>query len=122
MIQKGVKDMTRKNILSLCFALVITSLLMICASAEGQIYEQNGVKTAYVASTEEVNIGESSVKAYAGITDAVAATAEPPQIDEPQPINVEIFPGICNTLCNTNAIKSEIVIVHTIIGSDCIPV
>ena len=30
----------------------------------------------------------------ASITEAVAATAEPPQMDDPQPINVAIFPGI----------------------------
>ena len=37
----------------------------------------------------------------ASITGAVAAIAEPPQIEEPTPTNVEIFPGICIVRCKT---------------------
>ena len=58
----------------------------------------------------------------ASITGAVAAIAEPPQIDEPTPTKVEILPGICITLHSTKAMTSEMVIVLTIIGSDCFPV
>ena len=36
----------------------------------------------------------------ASMTGAVAATAEPPQIEEPTPTSVEILPGICMILCN----------------------
>ena len=37
----------------------------------------------------------------ASITGAVAAIAEPPQIEEPTPTKVEILPGICITLQST---------------------
>jgi len=58
----------------------------------------------------------------ASITGAVAAIAEPPQIEEPTPTKVEIFDGICIALCSTNEIISEVVIVPIIIGNDCFPV
>ena len=37
----------------------------------------------------------------ASITGAVAAIAEPPQMEEPTPIRVEILEGICIVLCKT---------------------
>ncbi len=37
----------------------------------------------------------------ASITGAVAAIAEPPQIEEPTPTNVEILPGTCMIRCST---------------------
>ena len=58
----------------------------------------------------------------ASMTGAVAAIAEPPQIDEPTPIRVDIFEGMCMTFCSTKAITSEAVIVQTIMGRDCTPV
>ena len=58
----------------------------------------------------------------ASITGAVAAIAEPPQIEDPTPMSVEIFPGMRNTLHKTNAIISDVVIVITMIGKDCLPV
>ena len=56
------------------------------------------------------------------MTGAVAAIAEPPQIEEPTPTRVAVFDGICNTLCKIKAMISEVLIVHIIIGSDCFPV
>ena len=38
---------------------------------------------------------------FASITGAVAAIAEPPQMEEPTPIRVEILEGICIVLCKT---------------------
>ena len=58
----------------------------------------------------------------ASMTEAVAATAEPPQIDEPTPTSVEILPGMCISLCSSHATTSDVVIVTTMIGSDCLPV
>ena len=63
--------------------------------------------------------GEKWEKALDKAFDKANAKAK---IDEPQPINVEIFPGICIILCNTNAIIKEVAIVHTMIGKDCTPV
>ena len=56
------------------------------------------------------------------MTGAVAAIAEPPQIEEPTPINVEIFDGIFKTLHKTYATTREVVIVDKIIGSEELPV
>jgi len=64
--------MIRKNIFSLCFALVVASLLVIGASAAGQIYDQNGIKTAYVASTDTITTGENTYNTYPGITAAIS--------------------------------------------------
>ena len=57
----------------------------------------------------------------ASITGAVAATAEPPQMEEPTPTNVDIFPGICISLQSTNATISDTEIVLRMIGKDCFP-
>lgn len=59
---------------------------------------------------------------FASITGAVAAIAEPPQMDDPTPTKVDVFPGILSTLCSTNAIIKDVLIVPKIIGRDCFPV
>jgi hypothetical protein len=56
------------------------------------------------------------------ITGAVAAIAEPPQMEEPTPIKIEIFAGTCMTLRSTYAITRAADIVLIIIGSDCLPI
>ena len=58
----------------------------------------------------------------ASITGAVAAMAEPPHMDEPTPIRVDMRPGTRITLHITNATTSDVVIVLIMIGSDCFPV
>ena len=68
------------------------------------------------------DIACATSSSLASITGAVAAIAEPPQIDEPTPMSVEIFVGIFSALHMMNAISSEAVIVLRIIGSDCTPV
>ena len=52
------------------------------------------------------------------MTGAVAAMAEPPQIDEPTPTSVAILLGTFMTRQSTKAMTSEVEIVATIIGSD----
>jgi hypothetical protein len=68
----------------------------------------------------EIACATSSLSA--SITGAVAAIAEPPQIEEPTPIRVDMFDGMCITLWSAKAMISEAVIVPIIIGSDCFPV
>ena len=68
------------------------------------------------------DIAWATSSSSASITGAVAAIAEPPQIEEPTPTSVEILPGICITLESTKAIISDVAIVHTIIGKDVFPV
>ena len=58
----------------------------------------------------------------ASMTGAVAAMADPPQMEEPTPTRVEIFDGICMILCKANAITREVVMVDRIMGRDCLPV
>ena len=55
------------------------------------------------------------------MTGAVAAMAEPPQMDEPTPISVEISDGMCSTLCSTNATMSAVAMVDRMMGSDMSP-
>ena len=53
---------------------------------------------------------------------AVAAIAEPPQILEPTPTKVEILDGTFIALCSKKETISDVAIVETIIGKDCLPV
>ena len=57
----------------------------------------------------------------ASITGAVAAIAEPPQIDDPTPTRVEILVGILRARCRAKEITSDVVIVATIMGSERAP-
>lgn len=57
----------------------------------------------------------------APITGAVAAMADPPQMDEPTPINVEMREGIFMARYRINARISDVAIVETMIGRDCAP-
>ncbi len=52
----------------------------------------------------------------ARITGAVAAMAEPPQMEEPTPMSVAIFPGTFMTRHITNATMSEVAMVEAIMG------
>ena len=56
------------------------------------------------------------------MTGAVAAMAEPPQIEEPTPISVATLLGICIHLRRKKATRSDTEMVHTMMGSDCRPV
>ena len=42
------------------------------------------------------------------MTGAVAAMAEPPQIDEPTPTRIDVLEGTCNIFLKSHAIRSEI--------------
>ena len=57
----------------------------------------------------------------ASITGAVAAIAEPPQMEEPTPTSVAIFEGTRITRHRTNAMTSDVEMVMTIMGRDCAP-
>ena len=55
------------------------------------------------------------------MTGAVAAIAEPPQIEEPTPIKIEDFAGILINLKIMQAVINEVAIVEMIIGKDVAP-
>ena len=42
------------------------------------------------------------------MTGAVAAMAEPPQIDEPTPTRIDVLEGTCNIFLKSHAIRSEV--------------
>ena len=58
----------------------------------------------------------------ASMTGAVAAIADPPQIDDPTPTRIDVLDGTWITLRRIHAMIRDVLIVHTIIGSDCLPV
>ena len=58
----------------------------------------------------------------ASITGAVAATAEPPQIEEPTPTSVEILEGMCSRRHRSQDTSREVDMVAMIMGRDCAPV
>ena len=57
----------------------------------------------------------------ASITGAVAAMADPPQIDDPTPISVEILPGMLSARHSTKDTTSDVAMVDTMMGSDVMP-
>ena len=75
-----------------------------------------------IVEKEVTEIACATSSSSASMTGAVAAIAEPPQMEDPTPTSVEIFPGTCITLCNRYAMIRDVEIVVTIIGSDCFPV
>ena len=54
----------------------------------------------------------------ASITGAVAAMAEPPQMEEPTPMRVAIFPGICRARLMRKATMREVAMVDRMMGRD----
>ena len=50
------------------------------------------------------------------MTGAVAAMAEPPQMEDPTPMRVEVLPGRRRTFCSRKATTSEVVMVDTMTG------
>ena len=48
--------------------------------------------------------------------------ALPPQMDEPTPMRVLIFPSICSSLWRAKATSSDVAMVQTMMGKDCFPV
>ena len=57
----------------------------------------------------------------ASITGAVAAMAEPPQMEEPTPTSVEILLGMRSARQSTKEMMSEVAIVLMMMGSDVAP-
>ena len=55
------------------------------------------------------------------MTGAVAAIAEPPQIEEPTPTSVEIFLGMCSARHSTNEMTSDVVMVEMMMGRELAP-
>ena len=58
----------------------------------------------------------------ASMTGAVAAIADPPQMEEPTPTRMEVLEGTLIILRSSHAMIREVLMVHTMIGSDCFPV
>ena len=57
----------------------------------------------------------------APMTGAVAAMADPPQMDEPTPTSTEMRPGIFMHLHSANATASDVAMVAQMMGSDWAP-
>ena len=68
----------------------------------------------------EIDCATSSSEAL--MMGAVAAMAEPPQIDEPTPMSVADLPGTFAILQPTYATMSDVAIVVQMMGNDCRPV
>ena len=57
------------------------------------------IRAASTLKKKMTEIACATSSSSASMTGAVAAMAEPPQIEEPTPTRVEIRPGICSALC-----------------------
>ena len=64
----------------------------------------------------EILLATSS--SFALITGAVAAIAEPPQIDDPTPTKVAVLTSSFNHFCKRNATIKDVAMVEIMIGSD----
>ena len=58
-------------------------------------------KAAIILKKKITEIACATSSSSASMTGAVAAIAEPPQMEDPTPTRVEMLPGICMILCNT---------------------
>ena len=83
---------------------------------DGKIIAANTLKKKIT----EIDCATSSSSAL--ITGAVAAIAEPPQMDDPTPIKIAYFSSMSKTFCIINATIKATDIVAIIIGKDWIPV
>ena len=83
--------------------------------------KEGKIKAAITLNRKITEIDWAISSSSAPMTGAVAAMAEPPQIEEPTPTSVEILEGIFNSFCMIKAITSDVVIVERIIGKDCSP-
>ena len=57
------------------------------------------MRAAITLKKKMTEIACATSSSFASITGAVAATAEPPQIEEPTPTSMEIFAGIFIAFC-----------------------
>ena len=57
----------------------------------------------------------------ASMTGAVAAMAEPPQMEEPTPIKMALFVGIFKSRKSRTAMRIDVVMVARMMGRDCLP-
>ena len=90
--------------------------------AQSQDSSREGkIKAAITLKRKITEIAWAISSSSASITGAVAAMADPPQIQDPTPTRVEILLSIFSTLYITKAITRAVVIVVRIIGSDCFP-
>ena len=68
-----------------------------------------------------VDIACATSSSLARITGAVAAMADPPQMDVPTPIRVVVLPSIFIALPTKYAVRNEALSVNTITANDCPP-
>ena len=94
-----------------------------CTVSNPIAFPSIGKKIAAITLKKKITAIDCAISSSsASITGAVAAIAEPPQIDEPTPTSTDVFAGTLSTFFITPAIIRDVVIVHIIIGRDCFPV
>ena len=82
-----------------------------------------GKSTAAMTLKEKITeIACATSVSSASMTGAVAAIADPPQMEEPTPTRMEVLEGTLIILRSSHAMIREVLMVHTMIGSDCFPV
>jgi hypothetical protein len=79
------------------------------------------IKAAITLKKKITEIAWAISSLSASITGAVAAMAEPPQIDEPTPTRTEILLGIFKALHKIYETISDVAMVHTIMGIEILP-
>jgi len=79
------------------------------------------IKAAITLKKKITEIAWAISSLSASITGAVAAMAEPPQIDEPTPTRTEILLGIFKALHKIYETIRDVAMVHTIMGIEILP-
>ena len=79
------------------------------------------IKAAIILKKKITEIAWAISSLSASTTGAVAAMADPPQIDEPTPTRIEIFLGIFKTLHKIYDTIRDVAIVQTIMGIETLP-
>ena len=79
------------------------------------------MRAAMILKRKMTEIAWAISSSSASMTGAVAAMADPPQMEEPTPTSVEILDGILSARHKTKAITREVVMVEMMMGSEVTP-
>ena len=94
-----------------------------CIVSKPIAFPSTGKKIAAITLKKKITAIDCAISSSsASITGAVAAMADPPQIEEPTPTSIDVFAGTLRVFRIIHEMIRDVVIVQIMIGRDCFPV
>ena len=94
-----------------------------CIVSKPIAFPSTGKKIAAITLKKKITAIDCAISSSsASITGAVAAMADPPQIEEPTPTSIDVFAGTLRAFRIIHEMIRDVVIVQIMIGRDCFPV